>query len=53
LGVSYCNTYKKWQALALRLHLGYFDTKEEAIEARKKADPELGFHPNHGRKQGE
>lgn len=29
--------------------LGTFGTKEQAILARKKAERELGFHPNHGR----
>lgn len=32
-----------------RIHLGRFRTIEEAIEARKKAQNELGFHDNHGR----
>ena len=31
-------------------HLGYFSTFEEAVEARQKAEKELGFHPNHGRR---
>lgn len=30
-------------------HLGTFDTKEEAIAARKAAEQQFGFHPNHGR----
>lgn len=31
------------------IHIGIFDTKEEAIAARKAAEREYGFHPNHGR----
>lgn len=30
-------------------HLGYFDYKDAAIECRKLAEAELGYHPNHGR----
>lgn len=30
-------------------HIGNFNTKAEAIAARKKAERDLGFHPNHGR----
>lgn len=32
-----------------RIHLGNFDTFEEAAIARKVAERSLGFHPNHGR----
>lgn len=31
------------------IHLGYFETEAEAIAARKAAEREYGFHPNHGR----
>jgi hypothetical protein len=30
-------------------HIGIYNTKEEAIAARKQAELEYGFHPNHGR----
>ena len=32
-------------------HLGTFDTIEEAAAARRAADREFGFHPNHGREK--
>jgi hypothetical protein len=32
------------------MHLGLFLTFEEAVVARKAAERELGFHPNHGSK---
>lgn len=31
------------------IHLGLFSTKMDAVEARKEAEAQLGFHPNHGR----
>ncbi len=34
-------------------HLGCFRTKEEAIAARKAAEIEYGYHPNHGRSSTE
>jgi hypothetical protein len=32
-----------------QINLGTFDTMEAAISARKSADTEYGFHPNHGK----
>lgn len=44
---------EKWAASIQcdkRIHsLGTFDTFEQALAARRKAEAELGFHPNHGR----
>lgn len=38
----------RWRAY-INLHLGIFDTIEEATEARKAAEREIGdYHPNHG-----
>ena len=43
----------KWRARIVvsqtEIDLGYFHTRELAIEARKKANMEYGFHANHGR----
>lgn len=36
----------RWYA---SMHLGVFDTFEEARAAREKAQRDLGYHPNHGR----
>ena len=32
------------------VHLGFFDEKQDAIDARIVAQNEAGFHENHGRK---
>ena len=52
-GVSWNKYSKKWMAYITvqgrRIHLGYYDTKEEAIAAREQANVDYGFHPNHGR----
>lgn len=52
IGVSWAPNAKKWRAVIgsrPRTHLGYFDSLDEAIKARKKAEGELGYHKNHGR----
>lgn len=51
-GVSYEQKVGKWRAqirskLKYRF-LGYFDTFEEAVTARKQAETKFGFHSNHG-----
>lgn len=52
-GVSFYKASKKWQARIMAgvkyLHLGYFDSFEDAVSARKSAEKTLGYHPNHGR----
>lgn len=35
----------------IRINLGSFEILEDAILARKKAERQFGFHPNHGRKK--
>jgi hypothetical protein len=51
IGVRF--TKGRWQASITangkRLHLGRFEREADAIAARKAAERELGFHPNHGR----
>jgi hypothetical protein len=50
---GYCGVYfaqGKWQARILRKTIGTFSSREDAIAARKAAERELGFHPNHGRR---
>lgn len=53
IGVSYRANRKKWRAYIMidnrQITLGHYKKKEEAILARKRAEEEIGFHPNHGR----
>jgi hypothetical protein len=55
-GVRFDVRYGSWTARITvnykQINLGSYKTKEEAIAARKKAEVEYGFHPNHGRKEG-
>lgn len=52
-GVDWYAPSQKWRASirknGRRIHLGHFETIEEATACRKQAEAELGFHPNHGR----
>lgn len=32
-----------------KINIGFFKSFDDAVAARKKAEAELGFHPNHGR----
>ena len=51
-GVRWYEKLQKWNARisidGKLKHLGYFDTIEEAAEARERAKYLLGYHPNHG-----
>jgi hypothetical protein len=53
MGVFWYARKSKWLAYinseGRRKHIGYFDTKSDAIAARKEAEREMGFHRNHGR----
>lgn len=53
-GVRFAAHINKWMAYIghdnRMHHLGVFDTLEEAAEARWKAEEQLGFHENHGRR---
>lgn len=52
LGVSYMPSRKKYRATITidhkHIHLGLFDTAEQANSARLTANKEHAFHPNHG-----
>lgn len=51
-GVSFCKGNNKWEtyiyAKGKRKYLGYFTNINDAIEARKAANIEYGYHANHG-----
>lgn len=53
MGVAFELATGKWRALITRngkrVSLGRFQSKAKAIEARKAAEAQLGFHPNHNR----
>lgn len=52
-GVSYVPRLDKYRAYITvkrkHIHLGVFDSIEDAIAARKAADTKYGFHENHGK----
>ena len=52
-GVSWESARNKWRVSIGRnsksINLGYFDCINDAISARKLAETEFDFHPNHGR----
>ncbi|WP_296222691.1 HNH endonuclease [uncultured Sphingomonas sp.] len=52
-GVKWSEYMGKWRAVInvnrARVHLGYFSDFSDAVGARKAAEREIGFHPNHGR----
>lgn len=56
MGVHWSNQKRSWVAQirvdAKTIYIGRYHILEEAIAARKKAEVEYGFHPNHGRKEG-
>lgn len=52
MGVRFHLANSKWRAFLSKnnkqIHLGYFSTKEDAIQARLEGNVKYGFHPNHG-----
>lgn len=52
-GVCWAKDEEKWSAYintgGRQVRIGYFRDFEEAVEARKAAEEEHGYHPNHGR----
>jgi len=52
-GVSLYKRTGRWRAFIgnnkKRIHLGYFKTQSEAVQARREAEIKYGFHENHGR----
>lgn len=55
-GVSFCKQTGRYRAKinvdGKQIHLGRFDTIEQAAAARALANERYGFHPNHGIGQG-
>lgn len=51
---GYSGVFKTRSGFAVQAaghYIGHFMDLDEAIEARKQASQQLGFHPNHGRKK--
>lgn len=50
-GVHYCNRYGKWRASigvnGAQYFLGYFANKQDAIDARERAELVHGYRDNH------
>ena len=56
VGVSWCSAANKWRARITgwdkkERHLGVFADMQEAIQIRKEAEIQYGYHDNHGRKR--
>lgn len=47
-GVCFENTKQRWRVQLGNKFLGYFDTFEAAVQARKAAQNQSGYHINHG-----
>lgn len=52
-GVSWLEKTQNWRAYIMvnykQINLGYYKDKEAAIKARKQAEIDYEFHPNHGK----
>ena len=53
VGVSWCNTFKRWRATISvddnKKSLGTFTEFSDAVNARKNAEVLYGYHENHGK----
>ena len=53
-GVIWRKDHSLWtaqiQANGKRVHLGFFKTKDAAVEARREAEARHGYHNNHGKR---
>ena len=53
IGVHWAKNRLKWQATIRDIsgtnkHIGYYDAKEDAVDARREAERSMGYHQNHG-----
>ena len=53
VGVLLCKKSNKWRAFinsnGNQIHVGTYEDKAKAVEARKQAEIKYGYHENHGR----
>lgn len=53
VGVSFCKNTNKYKSFIMdnksKIHLGYFDKLEDAVNTRKEAELKYNYHKNHGR----
>jgi len=56
MGVRWSERDKRWRAYitveGVQKNLGSYKAKADAISARRRAEDEAGFHPNHGSDRG-
>lgn len=50
LGVSWNKSRRKWCAKIEDKHIGLYEEFSDAVVARKQAEADRGYHPNHGRR---
>lgn len=54
MGVQWRKDRQQWIAVIAsngkRRSLGFFDELDDAVQARRTAERDLGFHPNHGKR---
>lgn len=49
MGVSKEKKCKSWRVRIGSKNIGFYPTFDQAVEARRRAEIELDYHPNHGR----